>query len=326
MNTASLPGTFKAAVLIHTLGSDASVSILSGMNESQRVIIQQHLEEIKNVPPDVIEKISQEFLNSLEKNKKTTTPVKRKNNKKASDDDDGDSSAKSTKKLKALENLEPDQIVELIKDEHPQTIAAIALHLDSGVASEVISALPDESIIDVSLRVANLDKILSGMIDEINNVFEEILSNKQTSVVHKTSGVAQLAEILNYSDQIIAEQILNDIEKNNPELAEEIKQRMFVFEDLVLIDDRGMQKILRKVETGELALALKGASDEVKQKIFKNMSKRAAEMLDEEIETLGAVRMKEVETAQQTINKVIQEMASNNEIIISGRGGEQFIA
>ena len=326
MNTASLPGTFKAAVLIHTLGHDASQSIISGMNESQRVIIQQHLEEMDNVPLDVIEEISQEFLNNLEKNRKMKGASPKRNNKQSVKHETEDENPKNTQKLKALENLEPDQIVELIKDEHPQTIAAIALHLDSGVASEVISALPDESIIDVSLRVANLDKILSGMIDEINNVFEEILSNKQTSVVHKTSGVAQLAEILNYSDQIIAEQILNDIEKNNPELAEEIKQRMFVFEDLVLIDDKGMQKILRKVETGELALALKGASDEVKQKIFKNMSKRAAEMLDEEIETLGAVRMKEVETAQQTINKVIQEMASSNEIIISGRGGEQFIA
>ena len=324
MHTDSMPGTFKAAILIHSMGIEAASEIISDMNESQRILIQQHLDEMDNISPDVIERVSRDFIDSLNKNTKVTLP--KKGFKKDKEEPEETDSKKNTKKLKALENLEPDQIVELIKDEHPQTIAAIALHLDSGVASEVISALPDDIIIDVSLRVANLDKILSGMIDEINNVFEEILSNKQASVVHKTSGVAQLAEILNYSDQIIAEQILSDIEKNNPELADEIKQRMFVFEDLILIDDKGMQKILRKVETGELAMALKGASDEVKQKIFRNMSKRAAEMLDEEIETLGAVRMKDVETAQQAVNKVIQEMASKNEIIITGRGGEQFIA
>jgi flagellar motor switch protein FliG len=329
MDIRNLPGSIKAAILIHSLGADASHLIMTNMDEVQRELIKKHLIEIGDISQDIVEAVSIEFINKLKQGGKAkftndqSVPQNRKGNPKS---DKSENEVNGTQRIKALEALEADQIVELIKDEHPQTIAAITLHLDSQVASDVISRLPDDLIIDVSLRVANMDKILSGMIHEINDAFEELLRNKKTSAVHKTSGVKQLAEILNYSDQLITEQILSDIEKKNPGLAEEIKQRMFIFEDLILIDDKGMQKVLRKVESKELALALKGASDEVKRKIFKNMSKRAAEMLNEEIENMGAVRMKEVETAQQVINKIIQEMAATNEIVISGRGGEQFIA
>lgn len=325
MDISNLNRSLKAAILIHTLGPQASQGIMAGLEPGQRETVKQHLNEMGNISPDIVEKVAEEFLNDLRsksgfQQKQLSAPTV--NQKKHEKKDE----KKQTKKLSSLESLEPEQIVDLIKDEHPQTIAAIALHLESHIASEVLSAFPDELIIDVSLRIANLNRILSGMIEEIDEIFKEILSNKNTSTVQKTSGIDQLAEILNLSDQIIAEQILEDIEQNNPELAEEIKQKMFVFEDLVLIDDKGMQKILRKVETGELALALKGASDEAKQKIFKNMSKRAAEMLSEEIEALGAVRMKDVESAQAVINKIIQDMVASNEIIITGRGGEQFIA
>jgi flagellar motor switch protein FliG len=326
MDLSNLPGSIKAAILIHSMGIEMSGMIMNNMDPAQQQLIKKHLNEIGDISPDIVEAVSVEFVkklkqgkNSFLSNARTTAQIKKDTAK--FEDENG-----SSQKLKVLESLEADQIYELIKDEHPQTIAAITIHLDSQVASDVISRLPDELIIDVSLRVANMDKILSGMIQEVNCAFEDFLRNKKTSTVHKTSGVKQLAEILNYADQIITDQILNDIEKKNPGLAEEIKQRMFLFEDLVLIEDKGMQKILRKVETKELALALKGAADEVKQKIFKNMSSRAAEMLNEEIENMGAVRMKEVEMAQQAINKIIQEMASANEIVISGRGGEQFIA
>ena len=119
--------------------------------------------------------------------------------------------------------------------------------------------------------------------------------------------------------------ILNEIEENDSELADQIKQRMFVFEDLVLVDDKGFQKVLRKIETKELAIALKAASDEVKEKVFSNMSERAAEILKEEVEAMGAVRMSEVAHAQQTVTRIIQDMEAKKEVIISGRGGEEFI-
>ena len=340
MDIRNLTGSHKVAILIHSLGPDASQGILSSLDGTERGVVEDHIKNMGYVSPDIVEQIAEEFLNDLKSGRKSppnSAPPKGAQKKEAkakgkakpepeNDPDDDEEEDEKPSELKSLKKLEPEQIVDLIKDEHPQTIAAIALHLEPSVASEVISAFPDDLIIDVSLRMASLDKLLSGMVEEVDNVFSEIMNSKQTSKVQKTNGIDQLAEILNYSDQIIAEQILSDIEKDDPELAEEIKQKMFVFEDLVLIDDKGMQKILRKVETGELAMALKGSSDEVKQKVFKNMSKRAAEMLSEEIDTLGAVRMKEVEEGQQVINKIIQEMVASNEVIIAGRGGDQYIA
>ncbi len=171
-----------------------------------------------------------------------------------------------------------------------------------------------------------MDKIVGSMVDEVNRVFLELLRNKKSSTATFKGGIDRLAEILNQSDEISSELILNEIEEANPELAAQIKQKMFVFEDLVLVDDRGFQKLLRRVETKELAVALKAASDEVKQKVFKNMSERAAEMLREEMETLGPVRMKEVSDAQQAITAIIQEMEAKGELIISGRRGEEIVS
>ena len=228
--------------------------------------------------------------------------------------------------LDALKIPGPDDIFELIKDEHPQTMAIVMIHLKTGVASEVLSKMPDEIKTDVALRIAGMEKVIGSMVDEVNEVFKDILKNKKTSVASVSGGVDRLAEILNQADEISSELILNEIEEAQPELAAQIKQKMFVFEDLILVDDRGFQKLLRRVETKELAIALKAASEEVKQKVYKNMSERAAEMLREEMETLGPVRMKEVSDAQQAITAIIQEMEAKGELIISGRRGEQIIS
>jgi flagellar motor switch protein FliG len=214
----------------------------------------------------------------------------------------------------------------MIKGEHPQTIAIILVHLAPQVASEVLNRLPDDKKAEVALRIANSDKVISGMIEEIDHIFEEVLKNDQGSMTHHAGGVERLAEILNQIDSTSAQVILDEIEEHHPELAADIKQRMFVFEDLVTVDDKGLQALLRKVETKDLAIALKAASEAVKNKIFKNMSERAAEMVREEIDAAGAVRMKDVDAAQSTITKIIQDMESKGELVISGRRGEQFIA
>ena len=163
------------------------------------------------------------------------------------------------------------------------------------------------------------------MVEEINQGFTEILKKKKTVVADVGGGIDRMAEILNQADEISSELILNEIEESDAELAAEIKQKMFVFEDLILVDDRGFQKLLRKVETAELAIALKAASDEIKNKVFRNMSERAGDMLKEEIEDMGPVRMKEVLDSQQNITNIIQEMEAREEIIISGRRGEEII-
>jgi flagellar motor switch protein FliG len=227
--------------------------------------------------------------------------------------------------LEAILSLDADEIYELIKDEHPQTIAIILIHLKTAVASDVVAKLPDEIKADVAVRVVTLERVNAEMIDEVNDAFNEILKNKKSSVVNISGGVDRLAEILNQTDEISSELILNEIEETDAEMAAQIKQKMFVFEDLVLVDDRGFQKLLRKVETVELAIALKAASEEVKEKVFRNMSERAGSMLQEEMEDLGPVRMKEVSDAQETITAIIQEMEAKGEIIISGRRGEEII-
>jgi flagellar motor switch protein FliG len=163
------------------------------------------------------------------------------------------------------------------------------------------------------------------MVAEINCVFEEILKNKDASVTRLTGGVERLAEILNQSDEHSSQLVLSEIEERDPDLAAQIKQMMFVFEDLVLVDDRGFQKVLRRVETAELAMALKAASQEVKDKVFRNMSSRAGEMLNEEISNMGPVRMKDVSDAQQKITLIIQEMEFKGELLVGGRRGEEFV-
>jgi flagellar motor switch protein FliG len=228
--------------------------------------------------------------------------------------------------LEAIASLSADEISDLIKDEHPQTIAIILLHLKTTIASDVIANLPDDIKTDVSMRVVTLEKVNADIVDEVNEVFKEILKNKKRSVTNICGGVDRLAEILNQTDEISSELILSEIEETDAEMAEQIKQKMFVFEDLVLVDDRGFQKLLRKIETVELATALKAAPDEVKDKVFRNMSERAGAMLQEEIEDLGPVRMAEVANAQQAITSIIQEMEVKGEIIISGRRGEEIIA
>jgi flagellar motor switch protein FliG len=172
----------------------------------------------------------------------------------------------------------------------------------------------------------NLDKVTSTIVDEVNEILKDILKTKKDSVANVSGGVDRIAEILNQTDEISSELILNEMEESDVEMATQIKQRMFVFEDIILVDDRGVQKLLRKVETMELAIALKAASEEVREKIFKNMSSRAGEMLKEEIEDMGPVRMKEVEDSQQNITNHIQEMEIKGELIIAGRRGEEIIA
>ena len=164
------------------------------------------------------------------------------------------------------------------------------------------------------------------MMDEIDRTFAEMITRKDSSKIEEADGVGRLADILIQIDSDSSDLILNEMDEQHPDLAYQTRQGMFVFEDLVMVDDKGLQKLLRSIETRDLAVALKGAPEGVKLKVFKNMSERAGEMVIDEIETIGSVRIKEVETAQMMITKIIQDLYQKNEIIIAGRGGEEFIA
>jgi flagellar motor switch protein FliG len=319
----TIPGPLKVAILIHALGEPASTEMLKHMNENEQLLIHSHLEKIGTVTPDMIDSVIGEFEQMLQ------NPSADTDNRLAvcGGAEDGDMvTRKGASNLETLRSLDAERLFELIKEEHPQTLALVLVHVKPDVASAVMSMLDDELKVDVSLRIASMDKVIAGMIDEIDKVFADILKSPDSTVTHKTDGIDCLAEILNQSDDVSREQILEEIEDNDPHMAAIIKQKMFVFEDLIKVDDRGLQKVLRQVETRELSIALKGASEEVKAKVFRNMSQRASEMLAEEIDAVGAVRIKEVEDAQISITKVIQDLEKKGEVVVAGRGGEEYIA
>lgn len=322
MDARNLPGPLKIAILARSLDPGAARVILQNLDNRERQVVDGHMAQLGTVSPDLVEKVAQEFADRARRAPlaKLAAP--------AGGAAKGQGEARKGKggKLEAILALEPEQLFKLIKDEHPQTIAVVLVHAKTDVASDVISRLADDMKTDVAVRIAHLEKVNSGMVEEINSVLEEILANKETSQTHETGGVERLAEILNQADEASGELIMSEIEESNPELAAQIKQKMFVFEDIILVDDKGFQKLLRKVETGELAVALKAASEEVKEKVFRNMSARAGEMLREEIGDMGPVRMNEVSTAQQKITSIIQDMEFKGELIISGRRGEALIA
>ena len=310
MDSTKLPGSLKAAILIQSLGGKVSQEMLDRLDPGERELIKGHLSQMGPVPQYLAENVAKEFAALA--------------NQKEEQGLHTDSTTQSSA-LQAIQSMDPDLISKLTKGEHPQTIAIILAHLEPHTGSKVLDKLPDDIKPDVAVRIASLGKVSSGMVEEMNKAFETILKENQSSNIRKIGGISQVADILNQAEGTSARLILEGIEKTDPDLAAEIKQQMFVFEDLTLIDDRGLQKVLRSVETKELAIALKAASEEVKQKIFRNMSERAAQMLREEVDEMGPVRIKEVEDAQQTVTRIIQDLEEKGELIISGRGGEEFI-
>jgi flagellar motor switch protein FliG len=318
MDTKKLAGSLKVAILLQSAGGEESQKILNRLSSSERELVKKHLSQMGMISPDVVEKVAKEFT-------EMAGPVKPPQIKDASMSMEEVGSSAISSNLELLQSLETDRLIQLIKDEHPQTIAIIIVHLKTETASKILSGLPDEIKADVAFRIANLDRVETGMIKEIDKVFEDVLKNSKVSATQEAGGVGRLAEILNQVDGVSGEMILNEIEENDSELADQIKQRMFVFEDLTLVDDKGFQKVLREIETKELAMALKAASEEVKEKVFSNMSERAGEILKEDMEAMGAVRMSEVVLAQQTVTRIIQDMEAKKELIISGRGGEEYI-
>jgi flagellar motor switch protein FliG len=328
MNPSKLAGSLKVAILMSAVGSEAANKLLNKFSVADKTLIIKLQSQLGRVPSELVEKVAQEFV--AKASKAGSNEPKQLAGMKSGPAEDtssksGPESKTSNPVLKAIHTLKSDQLAQLLRDEHPQTTALVIVHLKPEAASEVLSKLPDEIKADVAFRIANLDKVQSGMVEEIDNVFQDILKNQAQTTTQEAGGVSRLAEILNQIDGNTAEQIIDEIEELNPELADEIRQNMFVFEDIVLVDNKGLQQVLRNVESRELALALKAASDAVKERIFKNMSERAAEILKDEMEVSGAVRMKDVTDAQQKITRIIQEMERKGELIISGRGGEEFI-
>ncbi|MGD0769100.1 MAG: flagellar motor switch protein FliG [Tepidisphaeraceae bacterium] len=222
-----------------------------------------------------------------------------------------------------LQKAESENLLTFIQDEHPQTIALILAHLPPQKASEILVGLPSQKQIEVVKRVANMEQTNPEVIKEVERGLEHRLSDIVSQTFEKAGGVDTVAEILNLADRSTEKGIMEGLEAEDPDLVEQIRRLMFVFEDILLVNDKGIQSVLKEIDNDELALALKTASDELKQKIFKNMSERAAQLIQEDMQYMGPVRVSDVEAAQQKIVDVVRRLEDAGEIIISGRGGEK---
>jgi len=222
-----------------------------------------------------------------------------------------------------LQKAEAQNLLTFIQDEHPQTIALIVSHLPYSKASEILGGLPGPKQVEVVKRVANMEQTNPEVIAEVERGLEARLSNMLSQSYEKIGGVNTVAEMLNLVDRSTEKGIMEGLESEDPDLVEQIRRLMFVFEDINLVDDKGIQAVLKEIENDELALALKTASDGLKEKVFRNMSERASQMIQEDMEYMGPVRVSDVEAAQQRIVDVVRRLEDAGEIIISGRGGDR---
>lgn len=227
--------------------------------------------------------------------------------------------------LKNLGTYDPKTLANFLSNEHPQTIAVLLCHMGTEKVGQVIRLLPEEIQSEVVMRIAFLDDITPEALVDIEDAVKEALKGLGSATKHKMGGIEYVADALNRLDKRTTNSILESIAADNAELAEEIKQNMFVFEDLIKIDDRGVQEILKSIDTAELALALKVATDDLREKIFSNMSERAAKILKEDLEVMGPVKVSDVEKAQANILKVVDRLVSEGKIVLAGEGDEAVV-
>lgn len=224
-----------------------------------------------------------------------------------------------------VRRTDPKQLLSFIQGEHPQTIALIMTHLPADKAATLLSSLPHEKQADITRRIALMGRTSPDVLKEIEKILERKISSLAPADYTTSGGIQSVVDILNRSDPSTLKVVMDALELDDPELAEQVKRQMFVFEDIVMLDDRGIQLVLREVDSKDLALAIKGSNPEVGQKIMGNMSVRASQMLKEDIEFMGPVRLRDVEDAQQRIVKVIRRLEESGAIVISRGGGDEII-
>jgi flagellar motor switch protein FliG len=330
----NLPGPKKAAIVMVALGTEASSKILKNLDEHDIERLSTEIAKLDNVTPELRQAVIEEFHNlamasqfisqggidyAREILESALGP------RKAKEILEKVQQTIRTTGFNLLEDVDPKQLVNFIQKEHPQTIALLLAHMGPKNAGEIVSALPQELQIDVATRIATMESISPDTLDQVEEVLVSQIKSLFGGDVSEIGGVKAVAQMLNSVDRGTEKNILGNLERENPELATEIKSLMFVFEDVMLIDDRSMQRVLKEIDTKELAMALKGASEELQAKFFRNMSSRAGEMIKEDMQYMGPVRLKDVEEVQQRIVDVIRRLEEDGEIVISGRGGEEEI-
>ncbi len=327
-----LSRTQKVAVFVLAIGPRRAAELFKRLDEDEIARVTKEISSLGTVPQEVIEAVVSEFKTNLVQKKRVIRGGQSAAQKLLSTVLGEERAEKVLSQIKEdsgespfefLKNTEPSQILNFIQNEHPQTIALILSYLDPEYAASILSSLPSELQIEVARRITTMDRTPPDIVRDIGATLESKISSLFSQGLATTGGVKTTAEILNHVDRATEKMILEAMEETEPELVDNVRKLMFVFEDVIHINDRGVQQILKEVDTKELAVALKGASEAVKEKIFKNMSKRAAEGIKEEMEFMGPVRLKTVEEAQQRIVAIIRRLEETGEIMISGRGGKE---
>lgn len=329
-----LNGRQKAAILLIALGTEISAKIFKHLKEEE---IEQLTLEIASVRKITNEKrheifdefyqmcLAQEYISQGGIDYARDILEQALGSQKAVEILNRITSSLAVRPFDFVRKTDPSQLLNLIQAEHPQTIALVMAYLDSEKAATILSALPQDRQAEVARRIALMDRTSPEIIKEVERVLERKLSSLVPTEVTSAGGINSVVQVLNRVDRGTEKTIMETLEIQDPELAEEIKKLMFVFEDVVQLDDRSVQRILREIDSHDLALALKGSSDEVTDKILRNMSKRASDMLREDIDFMGPVRLRDVEEAQQRIVSTIRRLEEAGEIIIARGGGDEIV-
>jgi flagellar motor switch protein FliG len=325
-----LSGRQKAAILMVSLGSEASAKIMKNLREDEIEELTLEIANLKKVGNDVKDTVLEEFLQICIAQEYLVTGgieyakeilEKALGSQKAKEIIGKLTASLQIRPFDFARKTEPSQLLNFIQNEHPQTIALVMSYLRPEQAAIIISALPPIQQVEVARRIASMDRTSPEVLREVEQVLEKKLSSFVMHDFTITGGIEPVVDILNRVDRGTERTILEALAEEDPELADQIKSRMFVFEDVVGLDNKSIQRILREVDVKDLGLALKTSSEELKELILKNMSKRAAEMLQEDMQMMGPVRLRDVEEAQQKIVNVIRQLEDSGELVIA-RGKE----
>ncbi|MDZ5473484.1 flagellar motor switch protein FliG [Bacillus sp. 31A1R] len=329
-----LTGKQKAAILLISLGPDVSASVYKHLSEEEIEKLTLEISSVKKVDSSAKESIVEEFHSiALAQDYITQGGIGYAKTvlEKALGADQAAiiinrlTSSLQVRPFDFARKADPAQILNFIQNEHPQTIALILSYLDATQAGQILSELPQEMQADIARRIAVMDSTSPEIINEVEQILERKLSSTVTQDYTQTGGVEAVVEVLNGVDRATERTILDALEIQDPELAEEIKKRMFVFEDIVTLDNRAIQRIIRDCENEDLMLSLKVSSDEVKDIVFKNMSSRMVETFKDEMEFMGPVRLRDVEEAQSRIVAIIRRLEESGEIVVARGGGDDII-
>jgi flagellar motor switch protein FliG len=332
--TEELNGLEKAAVLLIALGPEKSSKIFKHLKEDEIEELTLEIANTRSISPAVKEKVIDEFYEICLAQQYIAEGgigyAKELLEKALGAEKAVDVISKLTASLQVrpfefVKRADASQLLNFIQDEHPQTIALILSYLSSTQASAVIGSLAPDKQADVAKRIAQMDRTSPDVIKEVERVLERKLASLVNQDYTIVGGVDSIVEILNTVDRGTEKHIMETLEIDEPELADEIRKKMFVFEDILSLDDRAIQRVLRDVDNNDLSVALKGANEEVQNAIFNNLSKRLAAMIKEDMEFMGPVRMKDVEEAQQKIVNIIRKLEDSAEIVISRGGGDEIV-